>query len=623
MGINSPVRVGAYVADPLPFRDNSRDGLIRGVVGWAAFEVRGTACLVVAARARSCLTKDGSPASNVPTLSDPAWGRSTTGCDLKSSGYDGGPGDSLDWSAEDLRSFSRPSLQDRVPTAALVEETAAAVAEPLWLTPEELAASLAVPVVAVPDPVDEIVVPDTEAPPVEVAPEEVAADEVVVDEVAAAMAAPSSVETWPDASDDETAVIVNDFAAFRAAFQPAVEPAGNSSADTVVLPRHRHRVAPKPKVAPAAARLRKPAIVGIAAGVCVLTAGGGTLAAITKTVTISVDGEDREVTTLAGSVEGALEAAGLTVDENDTLAPAGGSPISDGSRIALERGRPLTVTIDGEQRKVWTTAATVEEALAELGESATAYQLSADRSHRIPVSGLALTGRSLRTVDLVVGADKSLPASTTATTVGELLSERGIKLGKLDTVSPSVKTELQNGDAVTVTRKSVSRKTNRVAIAQPAATTVQDAKLNEGTTKVVQKGQAGTREVTVEITTVNGKASTKEVGNKVVTEAKPTITHVGTHVPKPSDSWSVPWDEMAFCESTNRWDANTGNGTYGGLQFMTSTWQMYGGGEFAERADLATKDQQIEVAERLYAAEGLAPWHCARLLGWGFGQYNG
>ena len=85
----------------------------------------------------------------------------------------------------------------------------------------------------------------------------------------------------------------------------------------------------------------------------------------------------------------------------------------------------------------------------------------------------------------------------------------------------------------------------------------------------------------------------------------------------------MPWDQMAECESTGRWDINTGNGTYGGMQFMTVDLAAIGGGEFAPRADLATKDQQIEIAERLYAQQGLAPWHCARLLGWGFDQYTG
>jgi murein DD-endopeptidase MepM/ murein hydrolase activator NlpD len=59
------------------------------------------------------------------------------------------------------------------------------------------------------------------------------------------------------------------------------------------------------------------------------------------------------------------------------------------------------------------------------------------------------------------------------------------------------------------------------------------------------------------------------------------------------------WDAVAQCESTGNWSINTGNGYYGGVQFSQSTWVGYGGQEFASRADLATKAQQITVAERV------------------------
>lgn len=59
------------------------------------------------------------------------------------------------------------------------------------------------------------------------------------------------------------------------------------------------------------------------------------------------------------------------------------------------------------------------------------------------------------------------------------------------------------------------------------------------------------------------------------------------------------WDATAQCESSGNWSINTGNGFYGGLQFTQSTWAAYGGLAFAERADKATKEQQITVAERV------------------------
>lgn len=68
------------------------------------------------------------------------------------------------------------------------------------------------------------------------------------------------------------------------------------------------------------------------------------------------------------------------------------------------------------------------------------------------------------------------------------------------------------------------------------------------------------------------------------------------------------WNKVAACESTSRWDVNTGNGYYGGLQFAQSTWEAYGGPRYAARADLATKDQQIAVAEKVLDGQGPGAW---------------
>ncbi|QGV77422.1 transglycosylase family protein [Streptomyces ficellus] len=68
------------------------------------------------------------------------------------------------------------------------------------------------------------------------------------------------------------------------------------------------------------------------------------------------------------------------------------------------------------------------------------------------------------------------------------------------------------------------------------------------------------------------------------------------------------WEKVAACESTNNWKINTGNGYYGGLQFTQSTWEAYGGARYAPRADLATKDQQIAIAEKVLKGQGPRAW---------------
>jgi len=68
------------------------------------------------------------------------------------------------------------------------------------------------------------------------------------------------------------------------------------------------------------------------------------------------------------------------------------------------------------------------------------------------------------------------------------------------------------------------------------------------------------------------------------------------------------WDQVARCESGGNWGINTGNGFYGGVQFTSSTWASHGGGQYAPSAQLATKDQQIAVAERVLATQGRGAW---------------
>lgn len=68
------------------------------------------------------------------------------------------------------------------------------------------------------------------------------------------------------------------------------------------------------------------------------------------------------------------------------------------------------------------------------------------------------------------------------------------------------------------------------------------------------------------------------------------------------------WDQVARCESGGNWAINTGNGYHGGLQFSPGTWSANGGGEYAPAAYLATKDQQIAVAERVLGRQGRGAW---------------
>jgi len=80
------------------------------------------------------------------------------------------------------------------------------------------------------------------------------------------------------------------------------------------------------------------------------------------------------------------------------------------------------------------------------------------------------------------------------------------------------------------------------------------------------------------------------------------------------------WDAIAQCESGGNWHANTGNGEYGGLQFKPSTWAQYGG---VGNPAAASREQQIAVADRVFAEEGVEPWpKCGAESGLPIGWYS-
>ncbi|PWI19456.1 peptidoglycan-binding protein [Streptomyces sp. Act143] len=112
----------------------------------------------------------------------------------------------------------------------------------------------------------------------------------------------------------------------------------------------------------------------------------------------------------------------------------------------------------------------------------------------------------------------------------------------------------------------------------------------------------------------------------LLTALAPGLAHAAPPPPAPGpnptpvrydcarDGW--PWACVAECESSGRWNVNTGNGFYGGLQFWQPTWEEFGGLTYAPRADLATRAQQIAVAQEVLAVQGWGAWPvCSRRYG--------
>ncbi|MER7824419.1 ubiquitin-like domain-containing protein [Streptomyces sp. NPDC096097] len=343
---------------------------------------------------------------------------------------------------------------------------------------------------------------------------------------------------------------------------------------------------------------------------------GGTTAfvAADKAVRLTVDGVPRNLHTFADDIGELLVAEGLGVGPHDLVAPAPGEPLADGEEIVVRYGRPLRLTLDGQQRQVWTTARTVEGALHQFGIRAEGAYLSAPRTAPVPRAGLALSVRTERSVTFMAdGRERTI--RTNAATVQEALDQAGITLQGQDTTSVPPTDFPRDGQTVTVLRITGTREVREERI--PYVTEkVEDPDLFAGTEVVERAGRPGARRVTYSLRTVNGvRQKPRPIADEVVREPVTQLVKVGTKALPSSVAGAdgLNWAALAQCESGGRPAATDASGTYGGLyQFDVRTWQGLGG---SGRPQDASGTEQTYRAKKLYVQRGASPWpHCGRRL---------
>jgi len=322
-------------------------------------------------------------------------------------------------------------------------------------------------------------------------------------------------------------------------------------------------------------------------------------------ITLVVDGQTQHFDTSASDVSGALKDAGYTVGSHDIVAPSLDSHISDGTTIVLKQGRLLHLTVDGQPRDVWTTAPTVSDAMAALGYPSSDF-VSVSRSKRLPLSPTSLVLRSPKRV-VIKHDGKTSRVETTATTVGQALRELNIRLDGDDQVRPLRTKPVEPGMKIRVLRVKTHVVTRHESVSYPVIKRY-DSSMYTDQSSVIRSGKVGSAMVTYRVVNINGSWDHRTVISRhVLVDPRAEIERVGTKH-RPLVNNGLNWDAVAQCESGGDWHINTGNGFYGGLQFDYSTWLSNGGGAYAPRADLATREEQIAVATRLYNARGSSPW---------------
>ncbi|MDQ0117712.1 ubiquitin-like domain-containing protein [Pseudarthrobacter sp902506025] len=359
---------------------------------------------------------------------------------------------------------------------------------------------------------------------------------------------------------------------------------------------------------------------------CGLVAGLVAFVGNNKTITLNVDGQASSVQSFGGTVEQVVKSANLDLKPGDRVSPSLDATVQNGTVININQAKEVKVSLDGAEKTVNTTAQDVEDLVTELGV-ASASSVSAPKDATLSLAGSYVSISTPKTVSIVADG-KVNTATTTAPTVGKVLEDSGVSLGANDRTSQPANANVVNNMVIKVSRVDTGQTAVTSEDVPFDTVTAESADMLKGEKEVTQAGAAGKIERTFKLVLVDGReASRTLVSENVAVQPVTEKVTVGTKAKPAPQAAAAPaaantgaaapammneamWDKIAQCESTGNWSINSGNGYYGGLQFDIQTWIGAGGGAYAPNASLATKAQQIDIANRVYAQRGLSPWGC-------------
>jgi uncharacterized protein YabE (DUF348 family) len=360
---------------------------------------------------------------------------------------------------------------------------------------------------------------------------------------------------------------------------------------------------------------------------CALVVGLVAFVGNNKTVTLNVDGKVTSVQTLGGTVGQVVKSANLELKPTDRVSPSIDASVRNGTVINVNQAKEVKVSLDGSEKTVNTNAQDVAGLVTELGV-ASASSVSVPRDSQLAVAGSFVSISTPKTVSIVADG-KVDTATTTAATVGNVLEDAGLTLGANDRTSQPAHAPVVNNMVIKVSRVDNGQTAVTTEDVPFESVSEESAELLKGEKEVTQEGAAGKVEKTFKLVLVDGREASRTLVSETVTvqpvaekitvgtkpkpvaQAAPAPTAgTNTGAAAPAMMNEAMWDKIAQCESGGNWSINSGNGYYGGLQFDIQTWIGSGGGAYAPNASLASKAQQIDIANRVYAQRGLQPWGC-------------
>ncbi|MGH3658072.1 MAG: ubiquitin-like domain-containing protein [Micromonosporaceae bacterium] len=331
----------------------------------------------------------------------------------------------------------------------------------------------------------------------------------------------------------------------------------------------------------------------------------------TDAVRLVDDGATRTVWTYASTVKGLLHHAGIELSAHDKVDPPASKAISDGDRVVVARGRPVTLTLDGVTDKRWVTTRTVADMVSGLKLGDAKLRLSSEPATEIPRDGMRLTIRTQKHLTLRHDGEK-VTLTTYAATPAELLAEQNLTLKGRDETKPAINASLAGKKEVRLIRVTVKKKRETVELDPPVKTRKnKDWMVDQKA--VVDPGKPGKADQQVEHIYRDGKHSERKViTSKTLVEPKPKLVRKGTKK-YPKDDTGLNWDALANCESGGNPRSVSSNGMYHGLyQFNVDMWHRMGG--IGVPSD-ATPREQTYRAILLYKRAGADQWpHCGPRL---------
>jgi uncharacterized protein YabE (DUF348 family) len=361
------------------------------------------------------------------------------------------------------------------------------------------------------------------------------------------------------------------------------------------------------------------------AAAVVVVAGGVAYAQASTKVTLSIDGTDKQVMTFSDDVSSVLRDEGITVGSRDLLAPAPSTSLRDGDTIVVKYARPMSLSIDGKAQRYWTTERTVDRALRVLGVRSTGARLSASRSQPIGRQGISIALTTPKSVTVKADGHKRSVTST-ADSVGAMLTEIGLKVDSDDKVSVSLAKRFHAGQTIVVKRVVVKHKVRKESVRHKVISTATDD-LYKGQSRVTTAGKDGTRRAVYLVTYVDGKETKRKLLRTTTLTAPVTEKREVGSKSRPSSSHSsssstaavgggkasgLNWAALAKCESGGNPRAVNPAGYYGLYQFSTGTWRSVGGSGLPSNA---SSSEQTARAQTLYNRTGASSWpHCGKYL---------